>query len=147
MAFTNGNEFWKLKSKFGRDKIFETPEILEAECNEYIIQTSQLTLDEQSWHGKDGDEKTKHHPVPLTLTGLWVFLNISKSVWYDYKARPAFLEVITRVEAIFFTQKFNYASTGHFNANIIARDLGLIDKQDHNVKLTKKKIGFGKKEE
>ncbi|MFC0183379.1 terminase small subunit [Pseudarcicella hirudinis] len=41
-----------------------------------------------------------------------------------------FLEVITRIEEIVYVQKFEGAAVGAFNANIIARDLGLADKQN-----------------
>ena len=34
---------------------------------------------------------------------------------------------------MFYQQKFEGATTGKFNANIIARDLGLVDKQKLTV--------------
>ena len=47
-----------------------------------------------------------------------------------------FTRVITHVENVIFTQKFEGATVGAYNANIIARDLGLIDHQE----ITKNKI-------
>lgn len=125
-----GNEFWKLRSKHGRDKIFETPEILLQSCEDYFEQVSKMTLGEQNWVGKDGNEVLKNHPIPFTITGLCVFLNITHTTWLEYKKRNDFTEVCTRVEQIVYTQKFSYAASGFFNASIIARDLGLVDKKD-----------------
>jgi hypothetical protein len=41
-----------------------------------------------------------------------------------------FSEVIHAIEEIIRTQKFEGAAVGAFNANIIARDLGMVDKKD-----------------
>jgi len=68
--------------------------------------------------------------APYTLTGLFVFLDIDKSTWAEYKKREDFTPITTRIEAIMYTQKFEGASVGAFNASIIARDLGLVDKTD-----------------
>ena len=45
----------------------------------------------------------------------------------DYKD---FSQVITRIGKIIYDQKFSGAASGFFNANIIARDLGLADKKE-----------------
>ena len=130
MAAPEGNEFWKLRSKHGRDKIFKTPDSLWDACQDYFTQISDMTLGEQNWVGKDGSEVTKNHPIPFTLTGLYVFLGIGRTAWAEYRKREDFKSVCSRVEAIIWTQKFSYAASGFFNANIIARDLGLTDKKD-----------------
>ena len=74
MAAPNGNEFWKLRSKHGRDKIFKTPDNLWEACQDYFKQIAAITLGEQNWVGKDGGEVTKNHPIPFLLTGLYLFL-------------------------------------------------------------------------
>lgn len=130
MAAPEGNEFWKLRSKHGRDKIFKTPNDLWDACKDYFEKISNMTLGEQNWVGKDGDEVTKNHPIPFTLTGLYVFLDIDRTTWADYRKREDFITVVSRVEYIIWTQKFSYAAAGFFNPNIIARDLGLTDKKD-----------------
>ncbi|MEH6304666.1 terminase small subunit [Olivibacter sp. CPCC 100613] len=45
-----------------------------------------------------------------------------------------FVETLLQARAKCYSQKFEGAAVGIFNANIIARDLGLIDKQKHDVK-------------
>jgi len=134
MPFEEGNEFWKLRPTDGRKPIYETPEALEADCYEYLQHTaSREGWNKQHWVGKDGDEVTINVPVPFTKSGLFVFLGISPNTWENYKKHDDFLSIITHIEQIIFTQKMEGAITGHFNANIISRDLGLVDKQGVSV--------------
>lgn len=44
------------------------------------------------------------------------------------------MQVTTRIDEIIYKQKFEGAAVGAFNANIIARDLGLADKKDVDIK-------------
>jgi len=69
---------------------------------------------------------------PYTLTGLLLFLDLSIYMWGIYKKDrgDVWTEVIEKVEAIIYTQKFEGAAVDLFNANIIARDLGLRDRQE-----------------
>ena len=45
-----------------------------------------------------------------------------------------YLEVTTRIRQIVYNQKFEGAASGFLNPNIIARDLGMVDKQELEVK-------------
>jgi hypothetical protein len=52
----------------------------------------------------------------------------------DYKTNPNykdFSQVITRIGKVIYTNKFEGASAGVFNHNIIARDLGLKDQTEN----------------
>lgn len=139
-----GNQFWKLRSKHGRDKIFTDPKVLEDACMDYFEETdSRNDWDEKDWVGKDAKEVTRHRKTPFTLKGLCVFLDIDQTTWGNYRKDYSdgndqlskdFFRVITRVEDIIYTQKFEGSVTGHFNSNIIARDLGLTDKKDVSIK-------------
>jgi hypothetical protein len=66
--------------------------------------------------------------------GLCVYLGASTNWWNEFrsacmnKGDKDFLEVIARVEETIKTQQFEGACVGAFNANIIARTLGLADK-------------------
>lgn len=66
----------------------------------------------------------------MTVSGLCIFLDISQQAWGEYRDRDGFGEVTSRVDEIIRTQKFEGASAGLLNANIIARDLGLADKSE-----------------
>ncbi len=45
-----------------------------------------------------------------------------------------FSKVITRIREIIYNQKFTGAAAGFLNPNIIARDLGLVDKAETALK-------------
>lgn len=128
-----GNQFWKLRSKHGRDKIFESPEILWEACAEYFEATDQRKWIRTEFNGKDATECHVPTETPYTWTGLYLFLDCSHTTWQDYEKRNEFIAICMRVRHIIYTQKFEGAAVGAFNANIIARDLGL--KEESNVNL------------
>ena len=148
MAAPKNNQFWKLRSKHGRDKIFKTPELLwEAAC-EYF-----QWCDDNPWQKTETTIGTNKNDIkvtpterPYTLTGLAIYLDVSSSFWREFrkneKLSKDFMSVITRIEEIIYTQKFEGAAVGAFNSNIIARDLGLADKvkQEHSVEIKKPNI-------
>lgn len=135
MAAPQGNQFWKLRSKHGRDKIFQTPEILLEACYEYFEATDKRKWNKIEYHGKDATQCLVPQETPYTLTGLFIFLDIDQSTWVLYRERKEFIKVITHVENIIYTQKFEGAAVGAFNQSIIARDLGLADKKEHDHKV------------
>lgn len=133
MAAPNGNRFWENRSKHGRDKIFSSPEILWEGASEYFEWCEDNPLTEQDWVGKDGDEVTKNLMRPFTLSGLCVFLDCDEQTLKNYGTKEEykdFFGVYTRICQIIRTQKFEGAAVGLFNASIIARDLGLADKNE-----------------
>lgn len=67
----------------------------------------------------------------MTIDGLCQFLDVTMSTWSEWRSsRPDLSEVMMRAESIIRRQKFEGASANILNANIIARDLGLADKQE-----------------
>lgn len=143
-----GQEFWRRRSKHGRDLIFTSPTLLWEACVEYFEATDERKWTKQEWVGKDAKEVERKTDTPYTLIGLFVFLDISTQTWHDYKKREDFIEVCTRVGNIIFTQQFEGASVGAYNANIIARNLGLVDKKDivTDGKRLKFNVGYKKPE-
>ena len=75
---------------------------------------------------------------PYTQAGMCLFMSMSVATYHNYKNTDGFLEVTTIIDQIIYDQKYSGASVGLFNANIIARDLGLADKVEvvDNDKLT-----------
>ncbi len=69
----------------------------------------------------------------MTLAGLCLHIGITDETWRNYRDRKDFFGVCERVDAMVYTQKFEGAAASLFNANIIARDLGLKDKQEYEV--------------
>lgn len=133
MAATPGNQWWKLRSKHGRDKIFTAPEILwEAAC-EYFEATDKRKWVKKDWVGKDAQEVDRETDTPYTLSGLCLFLDIDEDTLNNYGTKEEYKDyfgVVTRVKRVIYTQKFEGAAVGAYNANIIARDLGLADKKE-----------------
>ncbi len=136
MAAPLGNEFWKLRSQHGRDKLFKTPELLwEAACeyfewclNHPWTQSETIVSDDKGVTAKD-----KPTARPFTLTAFAFYVNASVEWWRGFKKEDHkdFLGVIADIESVIYTQKFEGAAVGAYNANIIARDLGLVDKKSH----------------
>lgn len=132
MAAPKGNQFWKLRSKHGRDKLFASPGLLEEAAGEYFTWCEKNPWMKKDWVGKDAFEVDRPTARPFTLQGFCLYCDASREWWNKFKdsASEDFLQVITRIEEIIYTQKFEGAVVGAFNANIIARDLGLADKKE-----------------
>ena len=132
-----GNEWWKLRSKHGRDKLFTTPELmLEAAC-EYFRWCEENPLYEQKAFSTRSGIKT--HKIPklrvFTVQGLCMYFGCSVDYLRSFKNQgrkniEEFLPVITFIEQTIYRQKFEAAAVDLVNANLISRDLGLADRQE-----------------
>lgn len=144
MGAPKGNQFWKLRSKHGRDKLFSTPKLLWESACEYFQWCDENPLKKQEVvKYKDSYEKIDLDLMrPYTLTGLCLFLNCHAGYFSEFERNlkdkedelsKDFSLVITCIRETIYTQKFSGASVNLFNANIIAKDLGLSDKIDHTT--------------
>ncbi|PUZ21794.1 DNA packaging protein [Chitinophaga parva] len=150
MAAPIGNEFYKLRSRHGRHKLFASPKLLwEAACEyfqwvdehpEYKLEVSKFPI-KKVVDRKRVTEYTIALPVkqPYSLEGLCLYWGVNKGYLRDFKAAlppedkekdEGFSAIITRVEEIIFTQQYNGASSGFFKENIVSRKLGLKDQSD-----------------
>lgn len=137
MGAPKDNQFWKLRSKHGRNKLFETSKLMwEAAC-EYFQWCDDNPWEKTETSKKPHGEESKTTPTarPYTLTGLCLYLDCNTQYFGEFKknlpkGENDFSVVITRIEEVIYTHKFEGAAVGAFNANIIARDLGLVDKKD-----------------
>lgn len=137
MSAPIGNEYWKLRSKDGRDRIFESPTDLLNACNEYfdfvqnnplketVVQKRKISRDEENIELVEVPKMR-----PMTIQGICNFLDIAVRTWGTYREKEDFLPIITRAEQIIYNQKFEGAASGFLNPNIIARDLGLKEQSD-----------------
>ena len=139
--FKEGNQAWKLRSKHGRDTLFETPELLWNAACEYFQWCEDNPLFETKAFAFQGVITTKEVPVmrAMTLSQLCFYLNCNEAYFRIFKkqisARTSdFNTVISDIEQVIFDQKFQGASANLLNANIISRDLGLIDRTDFTSK-------------
>ncbi len=126
MAAPAGNQFWKLRAKHGRDKLFESPDNLWESACEYFQWCVDNPFIEIDFRGKDIEQVELPKMRPFTWAGLEFYLDIDSL--REYKTNPKykdFSQVISRIEKIIYDQKFSGAASGFLNANIISRDLGL----------------------
>lgn len=141
MSAPKKNQFWRLRSKHGRDKLFTSPELLWTAAEEYF-----LWCDGNPWLKKEaiksgertGDIIDIPAARPYSLSGLCLYLGACEVYWWQFKAaeHEGFEQVIAAVEQVIETQQFEGAVVGVFNANIISRKLGLVDRQDVAIKAT-----------
>ena len=140
MAAPKENQFWKLRSKHGRDKIFSTPKIMCDAAYEYFKWCEENPLIEIDYRGSNPPIKVQLPKMrAYTMQGLTCFLGVN-TVYFNHfetecaekkdKLSKDFCKVITHIREVIYNQKFGGAASGFLNPNIIARDLGLHDKTD-----------------
>lgn len=149
MSAPVGNQFWKLRSKHGRDKLFATPELLwEAACEYFQWCQDNPFYKAEAKTINIGDYQSQVEIVNLpvlrafTIQGLCRYLDCNTKYFNEFEEakHEGFSEILTRIRETIYEQKFSGAASNFFNANIIARDLGLADKKD--VEKTVKHIDF-----
>jgi hypothetical protein len=70
----------------------------------------------------------------MTIAGLCLHIGVTHETWCQYRKRDEeFSEVTAMIDSIIRTQKFEGAAADLFNANIISRDLGLVDRQARDL--------------
>lgn len=133
MAAPKGNQFWKARTKHGRDKLFEDPEKLGEACAEYFQWVEDNPLWEHRPFHYQGDVKLESVPKmrAMTISGLCLFLDITTETWYQWRKKNDFSDICSQAETIIYNQKLSGAAADMLNASIIARELGLADKSDH----------------
>jgi len=154
MAAPKGNQFWKLRSKHGRDKIFATPELMLEAAYEYFEWCEKNPLIEIDYRGSAPPVKVELPKMrAFTMEGLAMYLDVNTVYFNQFEENinnkkdqlsKDFSKVITHVKEIIRKQKFEGAASGFLNANIIARDLGLREKSetDHNIKFAEPITGM-----
>lgn len=142
--------WWQFNKAFTDKQKAYAPDELWAKSIEYFE-----WCDSNPWHKNDfirsGDNAGKlvhlETARPYTITGLCLHLEISDDTFQNYSHKDgyeAYFGICKRIRQIIYTQKFEGAAVGAFNANIIARDLGLVDKKEQTqrkVKVTMKLDG------
>lgn len=127
MAAPKGNRFWEARSSHGRNPKFESPDVLWSACCEYFSWVEDNPLFEVKAFAFQGVVTQESLPKlrAMTISGLCIFLDITRQTWGTFRAIEGFSDITTRAEEIIYDQKFSGAAADLLNANIIARDLGL----------------------
>ena len=137
MSAPEGNQYWKKRSKHGRDRVIVDPVTLSEASDEYFQWCLDNPVIEIDFRGKDLTRIEIPHPRVFKKEELSRFCGLAQ--WRSIEElRPIsedFSQVITYIENIIRDQKYTYAVVGMFNSNIVSRDLGLVDNKglDHTT--------------
>jgi len=147
-----GTEYIPLPKKLGRPRKFKSPDELWELAQQYFAY-SEANKWESGELIKSGDlagvvVKVMKR-VPFTWAGFCVYL-IRREIAADldeYKSNRRgeyddFADVIKQINFVMYHNKFEGATIGDFNPNIIARDLGLAEKTIAEVKDTTDEIDY-----
>lgn len=138
MAAPIGNQYWKIRSKSGRSKKY-SPRMLLRKANEYF----QYCIDNPLYRSEIIKYKDHHEIVEVpvlrvfSIEGFCVFADIAVKTFHNYEKEEDFLQVTSRIRGVIENQQLEGASANLLNANIIARKLGLADKQDLKISQVK----------
>lgn len=132
MPAPRGNQFWKLRSTHGADKVFACPDALWKCACTYFRWVDAHPLQQEKVYANGAVQQVALHR-PYTLSGLCLYLGINRTTFSNYRredSHKAFWPVAERIADVIYTQKFEGAVAGLFNPVIIARDLGLADRTE-----------------
>lgn len=146
MGAPAGNQFWKARAKHGREKIFSSPQAMWEACCDYFEWTENNPL----WENKVAQFQGGVVDMPvakmraMTIEGLCMHFGANSKYLAQFEQTldlstqegKDFSNVIANAREVIKRQKFEGAAADLLNPNIIARDLGLADRQDVNHKVT-----------
>lgn len=124
-------------------KYIETPEKMWELFSAYVEKERTNPMYKVEYVGRDGDRVDTPLQVPITFEGFECYLAdegiISDLSQYAANTEGRYADyqtIITRIRKNCFAQNFKGASVGLFNANIIAKKLGLVEKTESEVRAT-----------
>ena len=127
---------WLARASVGAPRLYESAELLQAAVFEYFewIENNPLTSEKVGFSYGAAVKTEITHVRAMTKIGLAMFLGITTQTLQDWKkTREDLKPIIEWAESCIWNQKFEAAGAGLLNANIISRELGLADKQIHQV--------------
>lgn len=130
------NEFYKMvQAPTGRPPKYDSAQDLWLKAVEYFEWVNENPLYELKVFQYQGEIVEKEMPKmrAMTETGFCLFAGISTETFRSYKKSSLeevedFFGVSHRIADIIYGQKFEGAAADFLNANIIGRELGLVDK-------------------
>ena len=136
MPAPKGNAYWKLCPRPGRRPSYATADELWAAAQQYFEWVEANPLHTHETVKFQGEARLVKVPKmrAMTIAGLCLHIGVTQETWCQYRKRDeAFSEVTAMIDSIIRTQKFEGAAADLFNANIISRDLGLVDRQARDL--------------
>ena len=133
-----------------KDKYIKSPELLRQYFEDYRAWAKSNPIQENHYSHKHSTQVSIDKERPLTWKGFQIYLRkkniISKLQDYDQNTNGSYTEyqdVISEIKDEIYDDKYTGAAVGIYQHNIVARDLGLVDKKEVdnvNDKVTKIKI-------
>jgi hypothetical protein len=124
-----------------KQKYIETPEKLWELFTQFVEHEKSNPMYKVEYVGKEGDKVNTPLQVPITFEAFecWLADEGILSHLGDYSANKdgkyeSYSTIITRIRNNCFAQNFKGAAVGLFNANLIAKKLGLIEKTDNTIR-------------
>lgn len=134
MAFEKGNQFWKQRSKHGRNALFSCHELLWESACEYFewCNTNPIKTTKTNENLQGANTEIKEFQRPFTKQGLFFYLECSDDWLRNFKKSCSddFLRVIKAIEQTIENQQIEHAMVGVFNSNLVARIQGIKDQSD-----------------
>ncbi len=110
---------------------FETPEHLWTAALDYFEWCEANPLKEEKLFSYEGcvtrDSISKMRA--MTERGLFMFIGIDPTTWYEYCKREDYKWTCEQIKAIIWEQKFTGAAADLLNANLIGKELGLVERK------------------
>ena len=137
MAAPKGNSFWKLRAKHGRDKLFETPELLwDAACEYFEWVDNNPFVKTKTVVSEKSGILSEEIPTQRAYTRMafYIFIGCSDKWMCNFKkiCSDDFLTVIQRIENIIDNNQIEGAMSGHFKENLVSRLQGLAENNNNN---------------
>tara|TARA_R110000772_G_scaffold31754_3_gene78079 strand:+ start:6551 stop:6973 length:423 start_codon:yes stop_codon:yes gene_type:complete len=132
-----------MKNKVGRPKKLKSPEELWGHFQKYVEERPSRAKPKGVWDAKQSITAQVMMEVPLTWLGFsaWLSMNNVIADINDYKTNKdgiydKFSDIIKKIDTIIKSDMIEGATSGIYKENIIARMLGLADKQENKVEQT-----------
>ena len=127
MAAQKGNTYYQLSKNFVKPKKLKPSQLWEVAVN-YFVWNSENSLVEEKVFA-NGKRMKVNKMRAMTIIGLCNFANISRDTFNTYEKQKAYSDICKRIKDIIYQQKLEGAAADLLNPSIIAREIGLADKQ------------------
>jgi len=136
-------QLWQYATKTGRPQDYKPDELWDTAVEYFKWCQDNPWIKHEAIKGGDRAGEMIEIPTsrPFTLKAFCLFADIAFQTFERYSHREEFSDITTRIRETCYSQKFEGAAVGAFNANIIARDLGLKDMSEIDIKANRKQLG------
>lgn len=133
-----GKHIWNRKSTKGKKPTFaSSQELWRAACEYFEWATENPLIEEKPMSiGGELVMAQVKKPRVFTFAALCLDLDVSYSTYKQWRDDETLSEACEWIDNTIYTQKFEGAASGLFNAGIISRDLGLAERTESTVKVT-----------